>query len=141
MTWSRAFSTYTTASPEAVWKRHTTPADWAVDDPMTDAASFPVPPKTGDEGTVTSRGRTQRFVFTEVREPEVMTQVFPLPGARLVLGHDMTPERGGRLRVTHSVTLEGPLSRLLVPFVGWPLIRSRPTVVHGTLDRALEEAE
>ncbi len=140
MAWTRSFTTYTTASAEAVWKRHITPADWVQDDPVTTAAAFTVPPRTGDTGTVTAQGSTRTFTFTEVRPGEVMTQVFALlPGAQLVLGH--TLERTVRgLRVTHTVSLTGPLGRFLVPIAGWPLVRSRPAVVHSIVTRALDES-
>lgn len=140
MAWSRSYSTYTTASPQSVWKRHVTPEDWVADDPKTKAASFSVPPRVGDQGTVTSGSGTVKFVFTELDEPRSMTQVFKLPGAVLTLGHELEPDANG-LRVTHSVALEGPLSLLFVPFVGWPLVRSRPEVVLGTVARALAEDE
>lgn len=140
MPWIRSFATHTTASAESIWKRHVTAGDWVVDDPMTKAASFVTPPGVGATGTVTGSTGTVKFTFTEIEPLRRMTQEFKLPGARLTLGHEFEPDAAG-LRVTHSVKLDGPLFPLFVPFVGLPLVRSRPGVVMGIVERALAEDE
>ncbi len=43
MIWRREYSHLTTATADAVWKRWTTPEDWAVDDPDLRAAEFTSP--------------------------------------------------------------------------------------------------
>jgi hypothetical protein len=105
---------------------------------MTKRASFESPPRAGATGTVTGSTGKVKFTFTEIESMSRMTQVFKLPGARLTLGHDLEPDAAG-LRVTHTVKLDGPLFPLFVPFVGLPLIRSRPGVVTTIVERALAE--
>ncbi|MBS1893511.1 MAG: hypothetical protein JST59_19595 [Actinobacteria bacterium] len=140
MTWTRAFTTHTTASAESVWKRHVTAADWLVDDPRNKAASFASPPEVGATGTVTGATGKVKFTFTEVEPLRSMTQEFKLPGACLTLGHEFEPDAGG-LRVTHTVSLDGPLAVLFIPIVGLPLARSRAEVVLACVERALAEDE
>jgi hypothetical protein len=140
MPWTRSYTTHTTASPESIWKRHVTAADWVADDPMTKDASFVEPPRAGATGTVTGSTGKVKFTFTEIEPLRRVTQEFKLPGARLTLGHEFEPDAAG-IRVTHSVKLGGPLFPLLIPFVGLPLVRSRPGVVNRIVERALAEDE
>lgn len=140
MSWTRSFSTHTTASAESVWKRHITPDDWLVDDPRNKAARFVTPPQVGATGSVTGATGEVKFTFTEVEPLRSLTQEFKLPGARLTLGHELQPDALG-LRVTHSVGLDGPLFPLFIPIVGLPLARSRSEVVLACLERALAEDE
>ncbi|HEY5332827.1 MAG TPA: hypothetical protein VIJ21_04710 [Solirubrobacterales bacterium] len=140
MEWKRSSTTHTTASAEAVWKRHVTAGDWVADDEMTKAASFVEPPRAGATGTVTGSAGKTKFTFTEVEPLRRMTQEFKLPGARLTLGHELEPDAAG-LRLTHTVRLNGPLAPLLIPVVGFPLARTRPELLLRIVARALAEDE
>lgn len=140
MTWHREYTQLTTATPEAVWKRWTTPTDWEVDDPDLRSAEFATPPRVSAVGRVTNHGTpTQRFTFTELRPLRSMDFSIALPGATLSFPHHMRPTPQG-LSVTHGVRLEGPLSGLYGLIVGRGIARGLPTVVRLVTGNAVAES-
>lgn len=142
MPWSTEHTHETTASPAAVWERWTTAEHWPQDDPGCRAATLPDPLVVGATGRVKSTGPAQRITFTEVEPLTSMVFEIRLPLAVLRLPHRMTPGREpGTVRVTHGVTIDGPLAPLWGLLVGRGLARHLPGVVRSvTTHAALAEA-
>ncbi|KTR94482.1 hypothetical protein NS220_09135 [Microbacterium testaceum] len=136
-TWRRQYTHLTTASPEAVWKRWTTPEDWVVDDPDLRVAEFAVPARVGAAGRVINHGTpAQTFTFTELQPGVAMNFRIRLPGAVLSLPHHMRPTANG-LSVTHGVEVSGPLAFVLGPLVGRKIAAGLPAVVRLVTTNAL----
>ncbi|WP_150958233.1 hypothetical protein [Microbacterium testaceum] len=139
MTWRREYTHLTTATPEAVWKRWTTPADWAVDDPDLREATFAVPPRVGATGRVVNHGTpAQRFTFTELQPGVAMNFRIGLPGAVLSFPHSMRRTANG-LSVTHAVEITGPLAAVFGPLVGRKIAAGLPAVVRLVTTNALAD--
>ncbi|WP_144830208.1 hypothetical protein [Microbacterium sp. BH-3-3-3] len=139
MTWRREYTHLTTASAEAVWKRWTTPADWAVDDPDLREAVFAVPPRVGSTGRVLNHGTpAQRFTFTELQPGVAMNFRIGLPGAVLSFPHRMRQTPNG-LSVTHAVEISGPLAGVFGPLVGRKIAAGLPAVVRLVTTNALAD--
>ncbi|MGO2519264.1 hypothetical protein [Microbacterium sp.] len=137
MAWRASYSQLTTASPEAVWRRWTTPSAWAEDDPALASAEFAYPPTVGTTGWVKNVGSPrQRIVFTVLDENAAMNFRVTLPGAVLTFPHDMRATAEG-LVVTHNVQLDGPLSRLYALIIGRGIARGLPAVVRLVTEAAL----
>lgn len=140
MTWRREYTQLTTATPEAVWKRWTTPADWATDDPDLREAAFPVPARVGTVGRVVNHGTpAQKIVFTELQPGFAMNFRIALPGAALTFPHRMHATPSG-LSVTHAVEITGPLAGLYGILVGRTIAAGLPAVVRLVTTHALAEA-
>ena len=141
MIWRREYTHLTTAAPAAVWKRWTTPEDWAVDDPDLREAVFPVPARVGAVGRVVNHGTpAQKFVFTELQPGFVMNFRISLPGATLSFPHRMRETPNG-LSVTHAVEIAGPLAGLFGVLVGRTIAAGLPTVVRLVTTNALADMD
>ncbi|WP_084102863.1 hypothetical protein [Demequina sp. NBRC 110051] len=138
MALSRSHTVVTTASPEAVWKRWTTPADWVSDDPGVDACDFPTPPTVGARGTLVSGGR-QKIRFLELKECEEMLFEIVLPLGSLQFPHHMAPSPEG-LRVRHGVRAMGPLGWLYWLVAGRKVAAGLPEVMGLVVGAALAES-
>ncbi|MFS0792633.1 hypothetical protein [Microbacterium sp. 1P10AE] len=140
MTWRREYTQLTTATPEAVWKRWTTPEDWATDDPDLREATFPVPARVGAVGRVVNHGTpAQKIVFTELQPGYAMNFRISLPGATLSFPHRMHMTPNG-LSVTHAVEISGPLAKLYGLLVGRSIAAGLPAVVRLVTTNALADA-
>ncbi|BDZ51988.1 hypothetical protein GCM10025867_42290 [Frondihabitans sucicola] len=129
MTFQASHTRLTTASPESVWTRWTTAADWAPDDPGTEWAVFDGQVAAGETGHVKSAGSpAQRFTFTRVEHHAAMDLAIALPGGRLEILHSLAETPAG-LSVTHGLLITGPLSGLYAAVVGRALARELPEVV------------
>lgn len=141
MIWRRHYTQLTTAAPEAVYKRWTTPGDWAIDDPGLREATFASPPHVGAVGRVCNHGSpAQKFVFTELRPNEAMNFRISLPGADLSFPHTMESTSTG-LRVTHAVELSGPIAAVYAAIIGRKIARGLPAVVRLVTSNAVNEGE
>lgn len=141
MIWRREYSHLTTATADAVWKRWTTPEDWAVDDPDLRAAEFSVPARVGAVGRVVNHGTpAQKFVFTELQPGLGMNFRIALPGATLSFPHRMRETPNG-LAVTHAVEISGPLAALFGVVVGRRIAAGLPAVVRLVTTNALADED
>lgn len=139
MTWRRHYTHLTTATAEAVWKRWTTPEDWAVDDPDLRRADFAVPARVGAKGRVVNHGTpAQTFTFTELQPGVAMNFRISLPGAVLSFPHRMRQTPNG-LSVTHGVEVSGPLAAVFGPLVGRRIAAGLPAVVRLVATNALAD--
>ncbi|MGO1315697.1 hypothetical protein [Microbacterium gubbeenense] len=140
MAWRASYSQLTTASPESVWRRWTTPSAWAEDDPGLETAQFACPPTVGTHGWVKNHGSPrQKITFTVLDQNTAMNFKISLPGAVLSFPHEMraTPEG---LVVTHNVQLDGLLAGLYGLLVGRGIARGLPAVVRLVTEAALRSA-
>ncbi|WP_084130302.1 hypothetical protein [Demequina sp. NBRC 110055] len=138
MALSRSHTVVTTASPEAVWKRWTTPADWVSDDPGVEACDFATPPTVGARGTLVSGGK-QTIHFLELKEREEMLFEILLPLGSLQFPHHMAPSSQG-LRVRHGVRATGPLGWLYWMVAGRKVAAGLPEVMGLVVGNALAES-
>ncbi|WP_447646625.1 SRPBCC family protein [Nocardioides zeae] len=140
MTWTRRHSQLTTATTAQVWDRWTDPTTWQVDDPGVAWAQFDPAVREGATGTVKNHGTPpQRITFTRVEHERAMDFAIRLPLATLTVTHDVEPD-GERTRLTHGVTIDGPLHRVYAMLVGRKLARGLPAVVRTVAAGALQGA-
>ncbi|WP_022878104.1 hypothetical protein [Microbacterium sp. B19] len=140
MIWRREYTHLTTATAEAVWKRWTTPEDWAIDDPDLREATFPVPVRVGAVGRVVNHGTPpQKIVFTELQPGYAMNFRIGLPGASLSFPHRMHATPNG-LSVTHAVEISGPLAPVFGLLVGRLIAAGLPAVVRLVTTNALADS-
>jgi len=140
MIWRREYTHLTTATAEAVWKRWTTPAEWAIDDPDLREATFPVPVRVGAVGRVVNHGTPpQKIVFTELQPGYAMNFRIGLPGAVLSFPHRMQATPNG-LSVTHAVEISGPLAPVFGLLVGRSIAAGLPAVVRLVTTNALADS-
>lgn len=140
MIWRREYTHLTTATAEAVWKRWTTPEDWAIDDPDLREATFPVPVRVGAVGRVVNHGTPpQKIVFTELQPGYAMNFRIGLPGASLSFPHRMQATPNG-LSVTHAVEISGPLAPVFGLLVGRSIAAGLPAVVRLVTTNALADS-
>jgi hypothetical protein len=140
MIWRREYTHLTTATAEAVWKRWTTPEDWAIDDPDLREAMFPVPVRVGAVGRVVNHGTPpQKILFTELQPGYAMNFRIGLPGAVLSFPHRMQATPNG-LSVTHAVEISGPLAPVFGLLVGRSIAAGLPAVVRLVTTNALADS-
>lgn len=140
MIWRREYTHLTTATAEAVWKRWTTPEDWAIDDPDLREATFPVPVRVGAVGRVVNHGTPpQKILFTELQPGYAMNFRIGLPGAVLSFPHRMQATPNG-LSVTHAVEISGPLAPVFGLLVGRSIAAGLPAVVRLVTTNALADS-
>jgi hypothetical protein len=137
MTWARQCTLLTTATPEQLWARWTTPEYWPADDPAVQWVVFDAPAATGATGKVKNAGSpAQRFRFTDVRVHDRMDLEIRLPLATLSITHAMQQTTAG-LQITHGIVLEGPLAAVYGAALGRGLAAALPDVVRRVADGAL----
>ena len=118
MTYEYEHSVETTASPEAVWTLWSDVSRWTEWDTSLTAMRMDGPFEPGGTGVMTIEGQGDiDFRLTAVQPGVGFTDETELPIATLRFGHTMTPLDGGRLRVTHTVSIEGPAADELGPQV------------------------
>ena len=119
------------ATPAQVWRRYAEPQTWPEWDAATERVTLQGPFAVGSRGRLKPVGAlTTRFTLTEV-VPEVgFTDVTRLPLARLVFGHRIEATATGS-RLTHTVTISGPLSPLFARVIGTGLARDLPRAMHA----------
>ncbi|TDP90485.1 SRPBCC family protein [Labedaea rhizosphaerae] len=118
MTYGYEHSVETSASPEAVWALWSDVSRWTEWDTSLTAMRMDGPFEPGATGVMTIEGQGDiDFRLTEVEPGVGFTDETVLPIATLTFGHTMTPLAGGRLRITHRVTIEGAAAQELGPQV------------------------
>ena len=124
--WTCEHSVVSGATPAQVWARYAEPKTWPEWDAALERVALHGPFAAGSRGTLRPvGGPTTRFTITEV-VPEVgFTDVARLPLARLVFRHRIEPVSTGS-RLTHAVTITGPLSPLFARVLGVGVARDLP---------------
>ena len=112
MGWSFEYSANSAASKEAVWRRYADVTRWCDWSPAIEWSRLDGEFQIGAKGKSKARGAPAAG-FRLIRvEPNVgFASTTWLPGARVVFEHFIEPHDTG-IRITHRVTLSGPLSRL-----------------------------
>ena len=117
MTRSWEHSAESTAAKEDVWPFYSDVARWADWSPGVEWARLDGPFEIGTKGkSKPPSSPALRFRLTAVDPGTMFASEVRLPGARLFFEHHIEDlERGAR--ITHRVTLSGPLSFLYLPSV------------------------
>lgn len=129
--WSTEHSQRTTADPEAVWARYRDVASWSEWDEGIAWASLDGPFAVGATGRLKPKGGpATRFTVTEADPAVRFTDETRLPFTRLRFEHRLAPAPdGGGTTVTHTVTIDGPLSPLFGRVVGRSIAKGLPSAV------------
>ncbi len=119
------------ATPAQVWGRYAEPRTWPEWDAATERVMLQGPFAVGSGGTLKPvGGPITRFTLTEVVPEVEFTSVARLPLARLVFRHRIGATATGS-RLTHTVTISGPLSPLLARVMGRGLARELPSAMNA----------
>ena len=122
------------ATPAQVWACYAEPRTWPAWDAALERVALRGLFAVGGRGTLKPvGGPTLRFTLTEVDPGVGFTSEARLPLARLVFGHQIEATATGS-RLTHTVTVSGPLSALFARAVGAGLARGLPSAM-GALAR------
>ncbi len=129
--WTFEHSETTTAPKEQVWQHYADPSRWPSWDhataevtpggPMTEGATARLRP---------TRGPTAKITFVEVDPPWAFTTVARLPLATLAFAHTLTDDDSGT-RITHRLTISGPLTPLFARVIGRPAARELPDAMRA----------
>jgi hypothetical protein len=76
------------------------------------------------------KGPWMPFTFTEVTPDVGFTDVSRLPLARLTFTHHISPTTAGS-RITHGVSISGPLSPLFARVIGRTIAAGLPTAMQA----------
>ena len=118
MSWELSHTAETAASPREIWSRYADVAGWCEWSKRGVVSSEIHGPFTvGTTGRMKSpRSPTMSFELVAVEPDRSFVSQIRLPFARLRFEHVLDRSASGT-RITHRVTLSGPLSSLYSPFV------------------------
>jgi len=104
--------------PQAVWRRYLDVANWCDWSRLgVEWSRIDGPFEVGTKGKSKPPGsRALRFRLVAVEPDAFFASEGKLPGGRLLFEHRIEPRDSG-VRITHTVTLSGPLAFLYAPFV------------------------
>lgn len=134
--WVHEHTETTTATPAQLWAHYAEPASWPRWDHEAAEVTVDGPLAVGTRGTFKPvRGPSAHFTFTDVSPHVGFTNVTRLPLARLAVTHRLESTAGGS-RLTHGVSLRGPLSPLFVRVVGRKIAAGLPTAMRKLAELA-----
>ncbi len=129
----------TTATREALWERYADPPGWPEWDQETAEVTLDGAFTPGSTGSLRpATGPRVRFTLTDVSPPDGFTDVTRLPLARMTFTHRLEEVTGGT-RITHTVTITGPLSPLFGRVIGAKVAAGLPEAMRR-LARLAEQA-
>ena len=135
----------TTAPPQAVWDVWADPARRPLWHPRLEWARMEGPLVPGARGRWKPRGARPVAVRVETATPArrlVITGIHGLPVARGHYEHEVEPLPGGGSRITHRMSLSGPLARPLARVLGGMLaVSASPEALRAVARLAEGEAE
>jgi Polyketide cyclase / dehydrase and lipid transport len=140
--WKLEHSAETEAQPAAVWDRYTDVAHWSewstkgVEESSLDG-KFEVGSKGTSKAPHLPKGR---FELIEVEPERRFVSKVKLPGGTMTFEHQLEPTDGGT-RITHRARIEGPLSFLWSPMLGWSVKRGLPSGVERLAELVPQKAE
>jgi polyketide cyclase/dehydrase/lipid transport protein len=142
MAWKMEHSADSRARPEAVWKRYVDVDNWSewsqkgVEQSHLDG-EFEVGAEGMSKAPYLPKGK---FELIAVEPEQRFASKSKLPGGTLVFEHVLEPTDGGT-RITHRVTLDGPLTFLWSPLIGHIIKRGMPEGVERLAELAVEKEE
>jgi hypothetical protein len=139
MVFQRQHSIVTTASAEAIWRRWTTVELWPEDDPDCRWARLDGDYVVGAKGQVKTSGPAARFTVTQAEPQRAMCFEIHLPGAVMSFPHTAEPVAQG-IRLTHGLTITGPLEPFWSRLIGRGVAAGLPEVVALVANNALSPA-
>lgn len=114
------------ATPSEVWARYAEPSTWPEWDAAAERVTLQGQFAVGSRGTLKPRrGPTTWFTLVDVAPEVAFTSVTRLPLARLEFRHRIQSTPTGS-RLTHTVTIRGPMSALFARLVGASIARDLP---------------
>ena len=139
MGFHREHAIVTTAPAEAIWRRWTTVDFWPEDDPDCRWARVDGAFVVGAKGKVKTGGPAARFTVTQLERNHAMCFEIRLPGATMSFPHTAESVEQG-IRLTHGLTITGPLAPLWSRLVGRGVAAGLPEVVALVATNALSQA-
>lgn len=127
--WTFSHTEQTTATPEQLWEYYASPSDWTLWDHGLTSVEFDGPMRAGAVGRLKPHGGpATKFTVTEVTPMRSFTDTTRLPGARLDFSHTLEPFTRGT-RVTHGLTITGPMTFFFRRVIGTPSARDLPQAI------------
>jgi hypothetical protein len=139
MGFHREHTIVTSAPAEAIWRRWTTVELWPDDDPDCRWAQVDGAFAVGAKGRVKTGGPAAHFTVTRLEPNRAMCFEIRLPGATMSFPHTAAPVDQG-IRLTHGLTITGPLAPLWRLLVGRGVAAGLPEVVALVATNALSQA-
>jgi hypothetical protein len=135
MNWTTEHSEVSSADRESVWALWSDVGSWPAWDDGIEQVTLDGPFEAGSRGSLKPAGsRAVKFAVIEARPGEGFVDETRLPLARMRFEHELTDAAGGGVRITHRVTISGPLTPLWRRVIGRDLERDLPGTV-ATLAR------
>jgi hypothetical protein len=135
--WTFEHTETTSATPGQVWAHYAEPSRWPEWDQDTAEVTMREPMTVGARGKLKPvKGPWMAFTFTEVTPQVGFTDVSRLPLTRLTFTHHIASTTAGS-RITHRVSISGPLSPLFARVIGRTIAAGLPTAMQ-TLARLAE---
>jgi uncharacterized protein YndB with AHSA1/START domain len=128
------------APPASVWERYTDVENWSEwSTKGVERSSLDGEFEVGSEGISKAPHLPKgKFELIAVEPERRFASKSSLPGATLTFEHSLEP-RGGGTRITHRVSLDGPLAPLWRPMVGFIVERGLATGVERLAELAVEK--
>jgi hypothetical protein len=112
---------------------------WPEDDPDCRWARVDGAYVVGAKGQVKTGGPAAHFTVTQLEPHRAMCFEIHLPGAVMSFPHTAEPVPQG-IRLTHGLTISGPLTPLYARLVGRGIVAGLPEVVALVANNALSQA-
>lgn len=134
--WQFSHALTTSKTPEQIWQRYASPETWHTWDHETEWAKLNGPFAAGSTISFKAKGGPQISTFIATCEPnQRVTDVTKFFLATLVFDHVLEPTAEGT-RVTHTVTISGPLTFFWKRVVGYNIAAGLPTSMQNLVNAA-----
>lgn len=134
--WQFSHSITTHKTAEQIWKKYASPETWNTWDHDTEYAKLNGPFAAGS--TIDFKPKGANKIKTVIAKCEPLcqvTDVTKLPLATLVFDHVLEQTSAG-LRVTHTVSISGPLTFLWKRIIGYKIKAGLPTSMQNLVNAA-----
>jgi len=124
------------ASPDQIFELYKQVDSWSSWDPRVLSSCLSDGLVSGSVGKLRpKKGPEADIKVTEVTHNQSFTIEGILPLCKMIVAHEITPEESG-VNVVHSVSFEGPLSRVFSGLVGQNIEQNLPQAMRGLKDKA-----
>lgn len=139
--WELEHSAESEASPEKIWERYTDVEQWSEWSKGVAESTLEGEFEAGGKGTTKPPNLPRtRFELIEVEPERRFVSQSKLPGGTMRFDHLLEPANGGS-RITHKVTLAGPLSFVWKPIVSRIVTRELADGVERLAELAAKKQE